>query len=179
MISEVFLLLAGHESSLFPSGPVLHPNFAPLLHPGEQQCLESLAVIAWRYRRISAACNRLLGNPSRYVTTVAATLTQFLKSEYQALVVDTEAKVLLRDPDLVASGSFVPLSSIRAIFSPWDAPFAVLIALVEQLENEETWRPGPLIDLLLTRAHTGVQRISQIMSSLAIAVQRVWRTQLG
>ncbi|KAJ7103380.1 gamma-tubulin ring complex protein [Mycena belliarum] len=179
MISEIFLLLAGHESSLFLAGPSIHPQFAPLLHPGEQQCLESLAQIAYRYRKIIASCKTLSRSPSRYVATVAATLTHILKEDYQTLVVDTETKVLARDPNLVASASFVPLSSIRAVFSEWDAPFAALAALVDQLEKEEKWSlPGPLIDLLLARAHTGVHRISDILSSLAVAVQRVWRTQL-
>ncbi|KAJ6604795.1 gamma-tubulin ring complex protein [Mycena vulgaris] len=178
MISEIFLLLSGHESSLFPSGPSLHPQFAPLLHPGEQQCLESLAQIAYRYRKIVASCKALSRSSSHYVATVAASLTHILKEDYQTLVVDTEAKVLARDPNLVASASFVPLSSIRAVFAEWDAPFATLVALVEQLETEKSWKPGPLIDLLLARSHNGVHRISDILSSLAVAVQRVWRTQL-
>ncbi|KAF7339347.1 Spindle pole body component [Mycena sanguinolenta] len=176
MISEIFLVLAGHESSLFPS-PSLHPQFAPLLHPGEQQCLESLAQIGFRYRKIIASCNALSRSTSRYIAAVSRTLTILLK-DYQTLVVSTEAKVLLRDPNLVASASFVPLSSIRAIFAEWDAPFAALVVLVEQLEAEKSWKPGPLIDLLLARSHTGVHRISDILSSLAVAVQRVWRTQL-
>ncbi|KAJ7492481.1 gamma-tubulin ring complex protein [Mycena latifolia] len=152
MISEIFLVLSGHESSLFPSGGTsLHPQFSPLLHPGEQQCLESLAQIACRYRKIVASCKALSRSPSRYVATVGATLTHILKEDYQTLVVDTEAKVLARDPNLVASASFVPLSSIRAVFAEWDAPFATLVALVEQLEAEKSWKPGPLIDLLLTQ----------------------------
>ncbi|KAJ7161434.1 gamma-tubulin ring complex protein [Mycena crocata] len=178
MLAEIFLLLAGHESSLFPEGPTLHPQFAPLLHPGEQQCLESLAQIAFRYRRISASCKSLSRSPSRYIATVAATLAHILKKDYQTLVVETEAKVLLRDPNLVASASFVPLSSIRAVFAEWDAPFATLVALVEQLETENSWKPGPLIDLLLERSHTGVHRISEILSSLAVSVQRRWRTEI-
>ncbi|KAJ7786469.1 gamma-tubulin ring complex protein [Mycena metata] len=178
MISEIFLLLSGHESSLFPSGPILLPQFAPLLHPGEQQCLESLAQIAFRYRHILASCNSLSRSSSRYVATVAASLTHILKKDYQTLVVETESSVVLGNADLVASASFVPLSSIRAVFAEWDAPFAALVALVEQLESQPSWKPGPLIDLLLARSHTGVHRISEILSSLAVAVQRVWRTQL-
>ncbi|KAK7064110.1 spindle pole body component [Favolaschia claudopus] len=180
MISEVFLLLSGHESSLFPSGPSLHPQFAPLLHPGEQQCLESLAQLAFRYRKIEASCNTLAraASGSRYVATVAATLLHILKDEYQTLVASQEANILSRDSNLVASASFVPLSSIRAVFAEWDAPFVTLASLVDQLETEKSWKPGPLIDLLLTRSHTGVHRISSILSSLAVAVQRVWRTQL-
>jgi gamma-tubulin complex component 4 len=49
---------------------------------------------------------------------------------------------------------------------------------MEQLETEKSSPPGPLIDLLLARSHNGVHRISDILSSLAVAVQRVWRTQL-
>jgi gamma-tubulin complex component 4 len=109
---------------------------------------------------------------------MCATLNQILKDEYERLVVETEAKVLQRDPELVASGSFVPLSSIRAIFAEWDAPLAALEALVERLQSETFQKPGPLIDLLQTCSHTGVHRIADIVSRLSVAVQRVWRTQL-
>jgi gamma-tubulin complex component 4 len=105
-------------------------------------------------------------------------LNQILKDEYETLVVDTEAKVLKRDPDYVASGSFVPLSSVRACFAEWDAPLAALESLMVQLEEQDHWKPGPLIDMLLARSHTGVHRIADILSRLSVAVQRVWRTQL-
>lgn len=178
MIAEILLVLAGHSSSLFPTDHTIHPAFAPLLHPGEQQCLESLGLIAMRYRKIKATCNALSRSPSRYVCALCATLNHILKDEYETLVIDTEAKVLKRDPNLVASGSFVPLSSLRAIFAEWDAPLAALTTLVNELESEKHWRPGPLIDLLLARSHTGVYRIADILSRLSVAVQRVWRTQL-
>jgi gamma-tubulin complex component 4 len=94
-------------------------------------------------------------------------------------VVSTESRVLKRDPNVVASGSFVPLSSIRATFAEWDAPLAVLESLVDQLEDQKHWQPGPLIDMLLARSYTGVYRIADILSRLSVAVQRVWRTQLA
>ncbi|RDB28962.1 Inorganic pyrophosphatase [Hypsizygus marmoreus] len=178
MIAEVLLVLAGHSSSLFPVDHTLHPSFAPLLHPGEQQCLESLGLIAFRYRKIKGACNRLSQSTSRSICALCATLNHILRNEYEALVVETEAKVLRRDASLVASGSFVPLSSIRATFSEWDAPLTALASLVDELESEKHWRPGPLIDLLLTRSHTGVHRVADILSRLSVAVQSVWRTQL-
>lgn len=115
MIAEVLLVLAGHQSSLFPNDHTLNPTFAPLLHPGEQQCLESLGLIAFRYRKIKASCSALSRTPSRYICALCSKLNHILKDEYEALVVETEAKVLKRDANLVASGSFVPLSSIRAV----------------------------------------------------------------
>ncbi|KAG6837663.1 hypothetical protein H0H93_004939 [Arthromyces matolae] len=75
-------------------------------------------------------------------------------------------------------GSFVPLSSLRATFLEWDAPLAALSLLMEELEAEEHWRPGPLIDMLLTRSRTGIHRVADITSRLSVAVQRVWRIQL-
>lgn len=105
-------------------------------------------------------------------------MNQILKDEYETLVVDTEARVLKRDPDYVGSGSFVPLSSIRACFAEWDAPLAALDSLIDQLEGQDYWQPGPLIDMLLARSHTGVHRIADILSRLSIAVQRVWKAQL-
>lgn len=178
MIAEVLLVLAGHQSSLFPTDHTIHPAFAPLLHPGEQQCLESLGRIAFRYRRIKLSCSTLSRSPSRYICALCSTLDHILKDEYESLVIDTEEKILRRDADLVASGSFVPLSSIRATFADWDAPLAALTALIEEVESEKEWKPGPLIDMLLARSHTGVYRIASIFSRLSQAVQRVWRTQL-
>ena len=178
MIAEVLLVLAGHSSSLFPSDHKIHPDFVPLLHPGEQQCLESLAQIACRYRKIKQASHNLARSPSRYVSALCATLNQILRAEYENLVVETEAKVLQRDSSLVAGGSSVPLSSIRAIFSEWDAPLVALESLVEELQSRSEWRPGPLIDLLLARSQTGVHRIASIYSRLSEAVQRVWIAQL-
>ena len=178
MIAEVLLVLAGHSSSLFPTDHTLHPAFAELLHPGEQQCLESIGLIAFRYRKIKAACDSLSRSPSRFVCALCATLNHVLRNEYESLVVETEAKVLRRDAHLVASGSFVPLSSIRAAFSEWDAPLAVLASLMEELESQVHWKPGHLIDILLARSRTGVHRVADIFSRLSTAVQRVWRTQL-
>ncbi|KAI0068083.1 hypothetical protein BV25DRAFT_1875251 [Artomyces pyxidatus] len=178
MIAEVLLVLAGHSSSLFPSGHTVHPAFEPLLHPGEKQCLESLGTIAFRYRKIKDASTTLSRSPSRYICALCSTLTQIFKDDYETLVIETEAKVLKRDSALVASGSFVPLSSIRAVFAEWDAPLASLESLMQQLVTEKEWKPGPLIDMLLLRSNTGTHRIADIMSRLSIAVQRVWRTQL-
>ena len=178
MIAEVLLVLAGHSSSLFPTDYTLNPAIANLLHPGEQQSLESLGLIAYRYRKIKTSCNTLSRSPSRYVCALCATLSHVLKEEYESLVIQTEAKVLKRDSELVASGAFVPLSSVRAIFSEWDAPLAALTALVDELEAENEWKPGPLIDLLLARSKTGVHRIAGVISKLSVAVQLVWRTQL-
>lgn len=178
MIAEILLVLAGHSSSLFPNDHTVNPAFAPLLHPGEQQCLESLAQIALRYRRIKAAAQELSRSPSRYVSVLAATLKKILKDEYENLVVETEAKVLKRDSSLVAGGSFVPISSIRATFAEWDAPLVALETLIEDLQTKQPWRPGLLIDMLLARSNTGIHRIASIYTRLAEAVQRVWVTQL-
>ncbi|TFK77392.1 hypothetical protein BDN72DRAFT_830549 [Pluteus cervinus] len=178
MIAEVLLVLAGHSSSLFPVDHKIHPSFAPLLHPGERQCLESLGLIALRYRKIKEAANRLSTSPSRYVCALCATLNNILKAEYETLVVELESKVLRRDASTVGSGSFVPLSSIRAAFSEWDAPMAALVSLVDELETESRWLPGPLIDMLIVRSRTGVHKIAEIFLRLSVAVQLVWRTQL-
>ena len=179
MIAEVLLVLAGHSSSLFPTDHNLHPAFKPLLHPGEEQCLEALGRIAFRYRNIKNACATLSRSKSRYVCALCATLNQILKDEYERLVVDTEAKVLKRDPEFVAHGSFVPLSAVRATFAEWDSPLMALETLMVQLQAEKHWQPGPLIDMLLARSKTGVHRIADIISRLSIAVQRVWRSQLS
>lgn len=178
MIAEVLLVLAGHSSSLFSTDHKVHPAFVPLLHPGEQQCLESLGQIAFRYRKIKQSSCDLARSPSLYISALCTTLNQILRNEYENLVVETEAKVLKRDSSLVAHGSFVPLSSIRAVFAEWDAPLVALESLIEELQSRSEWRPGPLIDLLLSRSNTGVHRVADIYSRLCKAVQRVWVAQL-
>ncbi|KAH7880982.1 gamma-tubulin ring complex protein [Lentinula edodes] len=178
MIAEVLLVLAGHPSSLFPENHTIHPSFSPLLHPGEQQCIESLGLIAFRYRTIKSLCAQLQSSSSRYISAVCASINHILKDDYEALVISTEERVLRRDATLVASGSFVPLSSIRATFAEWDAPLLALVSLVEELRTRQEIPPGPLIDLLLERAKTGVHRIAEIFTQLSHAVERVWRVQL-
>ncbi|EAU92822.2 hypothetical protein CC1G_01867 [Coprinopsis cinerea okayama7 len=178
MIAEILLILAGHSSSLFPTDYTLNKDIIPLLHPGERQCLESLGLIAHRYRKVRSACTRLSQSSSRYICALCASLSQILKEEYDALVVETEAKVLKRDALLVASGAFVPLSSVRAIFSEWDAPLAALSTLMDDLQSGTEWKAGPLIDMLLSRSKTGVHRVADILSRLSVAVQCVWRSHL-
>jgi hypothetical protein len=178
MIAEILLVLAGHPSSLFVADSTVHHAFADVLHPGEKECLQTIGRIAFRYRRIKDISAKLSRSNSRYVCALCVTLNQILKNDYESVVVDTEARILNRDPILVASGSFVPLSSILATFAEWDAPLASLTCLVEELEARTSWPPGPLIDLLSTRSRTGVHRIANIISRLSVAVQRVWRTQL-
>jgi gamma-tubulin complex component 4 len=93
--------------------------------------------------------------------------------------VKTEEQILRRDANLVASGSFVPLSSIRATFMEWDTPFTFMLSLLDELESRESWQPGPLIDMLVLRSHTGVQKVARILARLSTAVQQVWMTQLA
>ena len=180
MIAEILLVLAGHSSSLFPSDHSIDPALVPLLHPGERDCLESLCRIAHRYRVIKSIASSLPKSSSQYISALCAALNKILKEEYEALVVDTEAQILKREAEFVASGSFVPLSAIRATFSEWDAPLVALESLMRELEKgPEKWNAGPLIDLLISRSRTGVHRIASILQRLSRSVQRVWRSQLA
>ncbi|THH06731.1 hypothetical protein EW145_g3881 [Phellinidium pouzarii] len=178
MIAEILLVLTGHSSSLFPTDNKIHPDFVSLLHPGERQCLESLGLIAGRYRNIKAACSRLSQSPSRYICALCSKLNEILRDEYESLVVETEAKILNKDANYVGQGSFVPLSSIRATFAEWDSPLVALEALMAHLEDVPSWPAGMLVDLLLARSETGICRVSSVMLRLAEAVQRIWRAHL-
>ena len=199
VVAEILLVLAGHNSSLFvvageSTPPTVAAAFADLLHPGEKVELEALARISWRYKKIKTAYRSLLqpskgGQTSPYMAALFVCLNDILKSEYEALIIDTEASILKKDESFVASGSFVPLSAIRATFSKWDAPLAALESLLDRLAllpdgtrpsggQRVHWPPGKLIDLLIDRSETGVERLASIMSRLGTAVQRVWRLQL-
>jgi gamma-tubulin complex component 4 len=182
MLAEVLLIMAGHASSLLESDGSITPAFAPLLHPGEQQVLKELATLASQYRKLKQTCPTL-GQQSQYMSSLCATLREIL-NEYEDLVVETEARILKRDAELVANATVVPLSAVKATFAVWDVQFTALCLLVEQLENGPPgssgarWPPGPLIDLLLQRASTGVRRVAEVVNRLALAVQRVWRSHL-
>jgi gamma-tubulin complex component 4 len=178
MIAELLLVLAGHDSSLF-QGSSINPSFTPLLHPGEQQALEALAQIALRYRRVRSFCSSALDSKNRYICVLCSTLSSILKCEYESLVVETESRILGRDDAFVGRGSFVPVSSVRAIFAEWDAPLKALELFVNRLEQQLEWPPGPLIDLLLERAGSGVHAVSSLFSRVSIAVQRLWSTEIS
>ncbi|KAF8592033.1 hypothetical protein K439DRAFT_1325212 [Ramaria rubella] len=178
MIAEILLVLAGHDSSLF-QGLSIHPSFTALLHPGEQQSLESLAHIAARYRRVRSFCISAIDSNNRYICALCSTLRHILQEDYETLVVETESKILCRDDTFVGRSSFVPISSVRAIFSEWDAPFKALEMLVDQLEDTSIWPAGRLIDLLLERANSGVHAISSLFSRISIAVQQLWSADLS
>jgi gamma-tubulin complex component 4 len=109
-----------------------------LLHPGEKVELEALGRVSSRYKKIKVAYRSLLrpseaGHTSPYMAALFVCLNDILKSEYEALIIETEASVLKKDESFVASGSFVPLSAIRATFSEWDAPLAALESLLDRL----------------------------------------------
>ncbi|CAE6526384.1 unnamed protein product [Rhizoctonia solani] len=182
MLAEVLLIMSGHASSLISPEGTISPAFAPLLHPGEQQVLKELATLASQYRKLKQSCPTL-SQQSQYMSSLCAALTEIL-TEYEDLVVETEARILKRDPELVANATVVPLSAVKATFSIWDVQFTALCLLVDQLEagppglDGARWPPGPLIDLLLQRAKTGVQRVAHVTNRLALAVQRVWRSHL-
>ncbi|KZV99286.1 hypothetical protein EXIGLDRAFT_640750 [Exidia glandulosa HHB12029] len=186
MLAELLLILAGHPSSLFvDDGRSVTPALAELLHPGERDVLLSIGSIASRYRRVRQSCAALSSRSSRYVAALCRTLSDLLENEYDALIVDVEARVLQRDSSMVASGSFVPLSTVMATFSKWSAPLATLNTLFDALEKDTApatnplWYPGPLLDLLLERAQTGVHLTASIYVRLADSVQRVWKAQLA
>ncbi|KAG9080183.1 hypothetical protein FRC06_006975, partial [Ceratobasidium sp. 370] len=189
MLAEVLLIMAGHASSLLQSDGSVTPAFAPLLHPGEQQTLKELAHLASQYRKLKQS-STTLAQQSQYMSSLCSTLRDIL-AEYEELVVDTEARILQRDSELVANATVVPLSAIKATFATWAAQSTSLCRLADQLEagppppydlDPSRWPPGPLIDILLQRARTGVQRVSAITTRLALVVystQRIHREYTG
>ena len=190
MLAELLLILAGHPSSLLVNAGdgtlTCTPALAELLHPGEVDTIQFLAnQVASRYRHVLDACARLV-SASRYVAALCRAVLDLLQEQYDDLIVKVEALILHRDSSIVASGSAVPLSAIKAHFSVWAAPLAALCALFSELEKDCTpatnplWFPGPLLDLLLSRgARSGVETIADIFSRIARAVQYVWKTQLA
>ncbi|KAG9042139.1 hypothetical protein FS837_011253, partial [Tulasnella sp. UAMH 9824] len=123
MICEVLCVLAGYESSVFTEDSRIVPEFLSFLHPGEVQTLESLAGLAARYRKVKKAANHfktlydehvLSGGasssggrtnaPSEYLSTLGTAMIGVLQ-EYEDLIMETEARVLKKDSELVGAQS--------------------------------------------------------------------------
>jgi hypothetical protein len=133
MLLEILLLFAGHQYSPFPMDHTLRPVFAPLLQPGDQQCLEFLSFINLRYHIVKAASARLVGTSSRYASPRSVHgSTSFCGDEYEILIVRTETHVMKRDTAFVGAA---PSSGPRIIRTMGDAapPLAALAALMERL----------------------------------------------
>ncbi|GJJ09549.1 hypothetical protein Clacol_003772 [Clathrus columnatus] len=178
MIAELLLVLIGHDSSIFQNSKI-NPAFAQLLHPGEQHVLESLAELAVRYQKIRSFCQSYpTNNNNRYVAVVCSTILFILTTEYESLVVETEAKILKGDIAYVSRGASIAVSSIRAIFSEWDAPMKALELFIDRLEQKPSWPPGPLIDLIMDRTDSGIQTVSNIFSKIFLAIQKLWSSDL-
>lgn len=109
-----------------------------------------------------------------YLSTLAGSVLDILR-EYEYLIVETEARVINSDVGLVQDeGGYVPLSSLVATFSPWQAPLASLSSLITTLPRT----PGQMIQHLTDLANNGNPRINAIYSSLLHAVHRLFLTHL-
>lgn len=151
MIAEILLNLSGHPSSLFAENGKIKSEFSVMLHPGEEQCLVALHEISLRYREIKRAYEKLSQSKSRYIYALISKLDEILRDDYEALIVETETKILQRDEDYVGQGSFISLSLIRAIFAEFDTPFKALATLMATISKIDLWPAGRLIDLLLAQ----------------------------
>jgi gamma-tubulin complex component 4 len=125
--------------------------------------------------------------PSLYLCTLAGSVLDAL-DDYTVLVVDTEARVLSMDPGLVQDRhGFVPLSSLVATFSSWQAPMAALADLVETISRppestdagtQSAWTPGQLLDVLYEQTQTGNPLLRQIFTTLLASLHHLFLTHL-
>lgn len=194
MLAELLLVLSGHPSTFFvpfsplPSLPTtltVSPSLADYLHPGEISSLNTLGQLAFRYSKIrtwssiiqrqarqTVLSTSLKGKHKaieveeidQYLSTLAGSILDTLK-EYDILIVTTEARILTCYPGSVQDQQgYVPLSSLVAIFSSWQAPMAALAGLVDTLSTGK-WTPGRLIELVHTLSQTGDPMLEGIFTS--------------
>jgi hypothetical protein len=232
MLAETLCLLAGHPSSLFVSTETssstttltVAPELAKYLHPGEVSSLNTLAELASRYRRIKSWATDILQRgreaayvcsrkgkeraqptgsiPDQYLVTMANGILDLLL-EYDALIVQVESSVLSLDPTVVQDEQgFVPLSTVVATFSSWQAPMVALDNLIttittsHQLSDSSSggnantvpregatgqrmeWTPAKSIQLLQALSQTGNPQLGAIFSKLLGSLQRLFLTHL-
>lgn len=233
MLAETLCLLAGHPSSLFVTTETssstttltVAPELARYLHPGEVSSLNTLADLASRYRRIKSwagdiqrrgreaayICSRkgkekvqpTGSTPDQYLVTLANGILVLLL-EYDELIVRVESSVLSLDPTMVQDDQgFVPLSTVVATFSTWQAPMIALDNLITTITNPHgisvsssggtannaasekglsgqvsVWTPAKSIQLLQTLSQTGNPQLGAIFSKLLHSLQRLFLTHL-
>ncbi|WVQ75162.1 hypothetical protein IAR50_004771 [Cryptococcus sp. DSM 104548] len=180
------------------------------LHPGEISSLNSLGSLAFQYTQVKkwAASTLKVGReavlaeslyssrkgkqraqpeddalaaaPNQYLSTLAASTLEVL-SEYDLLIVETEARILAVDTSLVQDQQgYVPLASIVATFDKWIAPIAALKRMVDQLSStrHQKWTPGAIIDLVYEKTQTGNPFLEAIFTSLSNSLRHVFLTHL-
>lgn len=204
MLAELLLVLAGHPSTFFTSSPsnltpTLNPSLIEYLHPGEIASLNTLGELAYQYRttrdwarqiqqrgREAVRASSSKGKqkqvdqdvPDLYLATLAGGILDTLKG-YEMMVVETEARILSFDPGLVQDQQgFVPLSSLIATFSKWQAPMSALANLTKVLSDTSKWTPGNLLQLLYDRSQTGNPHIQSIFTSLLRDLRHLFLTHL-
>lgn len=208
MLAEVLLVLVGHPSSFFdpsPSGSstirslTVSPKLAEYLHPGEVSILNALADLArqcnnirsWAERiqqrgRQSALLSSSKGKdredvtipPSQYLSTLAGSVMDVL-TEWDTLIVELESRILSLDPELVQDQlGHVPLTSLWAMVSPWQAPLNELSDLMRKLESTRNLTPGSLIQLVEERSHSGHPKIREIFESMSASPINLFLTHV-
>lgn len=189
----------------------LSPSLSQYLHPGEIASLETLGQLAFRYRyirdwalSIQAESRRAVlaeasrkgkervdayrdegnspGNEGVYMSTLVAGVLDLLR-EYELLLVETEARVLAIDTELVQDGrSYVPLSTLVAVFDGWQPVLASLSEMVDTLSEpyspDGRWTPGLLIHYVSARCQTGNPRLYHIYSTLLSGLRNLFLTNL-
>ena len=185
----------------------ISPKLAEYLHPGEIASLNDLGHVAHQYRKIRvwAASTQQKGReavlassffvkgkaraeealndvPDQYMSTLASGLLDILQ-EYELLIVELEAKVLQLDPAVVQDADgYVPLTILTAALSPWRAPLASLVGLVDRLTSPPTdngrWTPGALLELVEANTHTGNPHLAQIYTTLLAGLRHLFLTHL-
>ncbi|WWC73574.1 uncharacterized protein I206_107546 [Kwoniella pini CBS 10737] len=202
MLSEVLLLLSGHDSSLFvphpstsrPTTLVCSPHLTEYLHPGEITSLNSLADLAFKYRKIKFWSNRIQkegkdailleslsysrkgknkeissiqNGPNQYITNLAGSIIKIL-NQYEILIIEIESKILSLNPVLVQDNQgYVPLSSLIATFEIWKIPLESLLDLINQIsESNNSMDPGKLIDLIEEKRNTGNSQLYEIYTKI-------------
>ena len=206
MLAELLLVLAGHSSSFFipsppppsaPSSLSVSSDLSDYLHPGEISSLNTLGTLAFRYSKIrkwavdvqrrardAVLASSIGGKQSavddevdQYLSTLAGSILDAVKV-YEVLIITTEARILSVDPALVQDRQgYVPLSSLVATFSSWQAPMAALANLVDTLSVGH-WTPGRLIETLYGLSQTGNPTLQAIFSTLLAGLRQLFLTHL-
>ncbi|ORX37895.1 Spc98 family-domain-containing protein [Kockovaella imperatae] len=208
MLAEVLLVLSGHPSSFFVSHPsssssirslTVSPKLEEYLHPGEVSVLNALADLArqsynvrlWAHsiqRRGRAAMLNISAKgkqkehvesvPNQYLSTLASSILDVL-TEWDALIVELESRILSLDPEVVQDqAGHVPLSVLLAMVSPWQAPLGELSGLIKTVDSTRNITPGQLLQLVEDRSQTGNPRIRKILTTLSGALIRLFLAHL-
>lgn len=184
MLHEILLSLSGHPSPLLrpPSSP--EADALAGITPPERQLLSSAGHISDLHTKLIAYSSEIATSHSSTICrTVATAISSVHLAAFQRKVLDVEASILKKDPELVGAYSIVPLTAVMGEFQQWTRRLEWLWDTVRFImatnDDGRACHGATLIDRLRDELQSGYQDVAAAAESLVKAAETAWLKQVS